>query len=215
MTNNQEYKQPPVSEAVSDNRQAGDASAVGLPVRMNRFLYWLGGFGLKLLGGWKIEGSLPNVPKGIIPIAPHTSNWDFFVGLFVKFRLGLEVNFLGKHSLFRFPIKGFLNRIGGIPIRRGCGQGAVSSMCDAFAQREQLILVIAPEGTRKKVKEWKTGFLQIAKQAQVPVIPVALDYASKVVRIGPAMDVVSDIQTELVRVQQFTGQAQGKIARNG
>lgn len=213
--NNQQQKESVTP--IGDNKDQGQqpAQAVGLPLRPNPVLYWLGGVGLKLLGGWTIEGRLPDVAKGIIPIAPHTSNWDFFVGLFVKFRLGLEVNFLGKHSLFRFPIKGFLNRIGGIPIHRGSAQGLVSSMCKAFAQREQLILVIAPEGTRKKVKKWKTGFLQIAKQAQVPVIPVALDYASKVVRIGPALQIVDDIDIELARVQAFTGQAQGKIARNG
>lgn len=187
----------------------------GLPVKANRFLYWLGGVGLRLLGGWRIEGQLPDLAKGVIPIAPHTSNWDFMVGLMVKFRLGLQVAFLGKHSLFRFPLKGFLTRIGGIPVDRGKGQGVVETMCDAFSRRDQLILVIAPEGTRKKVAAWKTGFLHIAGQAKVPVIPVALDYARKVIRIGDPMDVRDNIQQALEKVQAFTGQAQGKNPRNG
>ena len=197
---------------VIDAQQAGPK---GLPVHKNPFLFWLGGLGLKLLGGWRIDGQLPDIPKGIIGIGPHTSNWDFFVGLMVKFRLGLEVNFLGKHSIFRFPIKGFLTRIGGIAVRRDASYGVVSTMCEAFATREQLILVIAPEGTRKKVKKWKTGFLQIAKNAQVPVIPVSLDYASKVIRIGPPMAIEGEIDAELSKVQAFIGQAQGKKARNG
>ena len=191
------------------------AGLSGLPVHPNRFLFWLGGFGLKVLGGWRIEGQLPDIAKAIIGIGPHTSNWDFFVGLMVKFRLGLEVNFLGKHSIFRFPIQGFLTRIGGIPVRRDASYGVVSTMCEAFATRDQLILVIAPEGTRKKVRKWKTGFLQIAKNAQVPVIPVALDYASKVIRIGKPMAIEGDIDVELSKVQAFIGQAQGKNARNG
>lgn len=186
----------------------------GLPVKHNGFLYWLGGIGLKLLGNWKIEGQLPDLPKGVISIAPHTSNWDFLVGLFVKFRLGLQIAFLGKHSLFRFPLKGFFTRLGGIPVHRGAGQGVVGTMCREFGQREQLILVIAPEGTRKKVAAWKTGFLHIAKQAQVPIIPVALDYAKRLVLIGQPMMVGESLDNALVNIQAFSAQAQGKKAEN-
>lgn len=185
-----------------------------LPRKANGFLYWFGGLGLRLLGGWRIEGKLPDLGKGIISVAPHTSNWDFFVGLFVKFRLGLEVNFLGKHTIFRFPIKGFLTRIGGIPVRRDAAHGVVATMCEAFAQRDKLMLVIAPEGTRRKVKQWKTGFLHIAKQAQVPVIPVAFDYAKRVVMIGQPVEVQEDIAQALAAIQNFSSQATGKVAEN-
>ena len=188
---------------------------LGLPRRPNRFLYWLGGQGLRLLGGWTIVGRLPNVNKAILAVAPHTSNWDFMVGLMVKFRLGLQVNFLGKHTLFRFPLKGFLTRIGGIPVQRDTAKGVVGSMSEAFATREQLILVIAPEGTRQRVASWRKGFLHIAKQASVPVIPVAFDYAQQQIIFGPAMAVDGEIEDELRRVQGFTAQAQGKVAENG
>lgn len=187
----------------------------GLPVRHNRLLYWIGGIGLRMLGGWRIVGQLPDLGKAIIPIGPHTSNWDFVVGLMVKFRLGLEVNFLGKHTLFRFPLRGFMNALGGIPVQRHSAHGVVGTMCRAFAEREQLVLVIAPEGTRKKVAAWRTGFLHIAQQAKVPVIPVALDYARREVRIGEPMAIEGAIADELARVQAFIGQAQGKIAENG
>ncbi|MBA3988280.1 MAG: hypothetical protein C0463_04000 [Idiomarina sp.] len=98
--------------------------------------------GLKLLGGWQVQGQLPDIPKAIIAIAPHTSNWDFFVGLMVKFKLGLEVNFLGKHSLFRFPIKGFLTRIGGIPVQRDSAHGVVGSMSQATEDIHSALLQI-------------------------------------------------------------------------
>lgn len=186
----------------------------GLPCRHNPFLYWLGGVGLKLLGGWKINGRLPDVPKAIVAIAPHTSNWDFFVGLFVKFRLGLRVSFLGKHSIFRFPIKGFLTRMGGIPVHRGTAQGVVGQMVEAFAKREQLILVITPEGTRKRVENWKTGFLHIAKEVRIPVVPVAFDYARRVIDIQPGLMINQDISEELQRVKNCFSHAHGKNEEN-
>lgn len=189
-------------------------TAAGLPCRHNTFLHWLGGVGLKMLGGWTIQGQLPDVPKAIVAIAPHTSNWDFFVGLFVKFRLGLRVSFLGKHSIFRFPIKGFLTRIGGIPVHRGTAQGVVGQMVDAFARREQLILVITPEGTRKRVENWKTGFLHIAKEVQIPVVPVVFDYARRVVEIQPGLMITQEINDELARVKDCFAHARGKIPSN-
>ena len=189
--------------------------ALGLPRRPNKILYWLGGVGLRALGGWRMVGRIPDVNKAIIAVAPHTSNWDFMVGLMVKFRLGLHVNFLGKHTLFRFPLKYFLTRIGGIPVRRDSANGVVGSMAEAFTARQQLILVVAPEGTRKSVSAWRTGFLHIAKQARVPVIPVAFDYAQRRILFGPLILVGDDISEALTRVQAFTAQAQGKIAENG
>ncbi|MGX5915069.1 1-acyl-sn-glycerol-3-phosphate acyltransferase [Aliidiomarina sp. Khilg15.8] len=191
-----------------------EKTAAGLPCRHNAFLHWLGGAGLKMLGGWTIQGQLPDVPKAIVAIAPHTSNWDFFVGLFVKFRLGLSVSFLGKHSIFRFPIKGFLTRIGGIPVNRRAAQGVVGQMVDTFARREQLILVITPEGTRKRVENWKTGFLRIAKEVHIPVVPVVFDYARRVVEIQPGLMITQEIGDELERVKGCFAHARGKIESN-
>lgn len=199
----------------NDTQVAANSTLAKLPVRRNLLLYGLGGLGLRLLGNWEVVGQLPDVPKAIIPIAPHTSNWDFIVGLMVKFRLGLQVRFLGKHTLFWFPLKYLMTRLGGIPVQRHSAHGVVGTMCDAFANHQQLILVIAPEGTRKKVSAWKTGFLHIAKQAEVPIIPVALDYARREVVIGDALHITGEIDEELAKVQAFTGQAQGRIAENG
>lgn len=182
------------------------------PTRDGRFLRWVGRVGLRLSGGWKINGQMPDVKKAILPVAPHTSNWDFPVGVFVMLALGLKLNYLGKASLFRFPIKSLMTKLGGIPIDRSAPNGVVGKMVAEFKQQHELILVITPEGTRKKVKEWKKGFLHMAKQANVPIIPVAMDFARKAIDIGPAIMITGEIEKELERVKSYFAHAQGKRA---
>lgn len=143
-------------------------------------------------------------------MGPHTSNWDFFIGLFAKFALGLRVSFLGKHSIFVFPVKRLLENWGGIPVKRDSAHGVVGQMVEEFAQREQLILVLSPEGTRSKVKDWKKGFLHIALGAQVPVIPIALDFSTRTVQICEPLEVTADIDESLERVKQRIAHAKGK-----
>ncbi|RUO29139.1 lysophospholipid acyltransferase family protein [Aliidiomarina sanyensis] len=165
---------------------------------------------MKLLGGWTIHGELPDIPKAIIPVAPHTSNWDFFVGLCVKLALGLRVSFLGKHSIFVFPIRGLLTWLGGIPVKRDSAHGVVGQMVDEFAQREQLVLVIAPEGTRSKVKEWKKGFLHIALGANVPLVPVSFCFKTRRINIADPIWPKEDVEQTLSEIKAFTDQAVGK-----
>lgn len=181
-----------------------------LPRRGNRFSRWVGRVGMRLLGGWRIEGELPDTRQAIIPVAPHTSNWDFFVGVFVMLALGLKLSYLGKHTIFRFPVNGLLRWLGGIPVDRRAAQGVVGQMVDEFKQRHELVLALAPEGTRKKVHEWKKGFIHIAKAAQVPVVPVGMDFSRKVIDIRPAMMISGDIDAELNRVKQAIAHAVGK-----
>lgn len=181
-----------------------------LPTRGNRFSRWIGRVGMRLLGGWRIEGELPNTRQAIIPVAPHTSNWDFFVGVFVMLALGLKLSYLGKHTIFRFPVNGLLRWLGGIPVDRRSAQGVVGQMVTEFQQRDQLILALAPEGTRKKVTDWKKGFLHIAKATQVPVIPVGMDFSRKVIDIRPPMLITGEIDAELARVKQSIARAVGK-----
>jgi len=185
-----------------------------LPQQGSALLRWFGRLGMRVLGGWQIHGELPSVKKAIIPVAPHTSNWDFFVGVFVMFALGLKLSFLGKHTIFRFPVNGLLRKLGGIPVDRSAAGGVVGQMVEQFKQREQLILALAPEGTRKKVSEWKTGFLHIAEQAQIPVIPVSFDFSRRVVDIMPPMMISGDIDQALLAVKQAVSHAQGKNPEN-
>ncbi|WP_239059115.1 1-acyl-sn-glycerol-3-phosphate acyltransferase [Colwellia sp. Arc7-D] len=152
--------------------------------------------------GWTIIGELPQQPKFILAVAPHTSNWDFFVGIGVMFTLNLKVRFLAKGSLFRWPIKSLLNGIGGIGVDRNHSHGVVGQIVDEFNSNEKFILGIAPEGTRSKTVEWRTGFLHIAKQANVPVVPVSFDFFKKEVKFHHAVIITGDINQELVEFKQ-------------
>jgi 1-acyl-sn-glycerol-3-phosphate acyltransferase len=173
-----------------------------VPRTGSRLTYWLGYQFLKL-NGWRYQGEFPNRAKMIIAVAPHTSNWDFFVGLAVKFSLMLKIRFLGKHTIF-IPVVGkLLRHWGGIPVKRTKSHGIVSQLTDIFAQQEELVLCLSPEGTRKRIDRWKTGFVQIARNANVPVLLVGLDYKKKTIEIGPLVFVDEDIDEAMRKIYDF------------
>lgn len=153
-----------------------------IPSRGNAFSHWLGRTAYALTG-WHFVGPFPNLPKFVLIVEPHTSNWDFFVGLGALFALGIDVSFLGKDSLFRPPLSPILRWLGGIPVDRSVHRDRVAEMVTAFREHDRLILVLAPEGTRKRVKEWRTGFYHVAAGANVPIVPVAFDYGKKAIII--------------------------------
>ena len=162
---------------------------------------WLGLLILKTLG-WKVTGELPANKKFVMAIAPHTSNWDFVICVAVMLALNLRVKFMGKASIFIWPIKRVLIRLGGIAIHRSSKQGVVAQMVQQFDKQEKLVLAIAPEGTRSKTIEWKRGFLLIASQAKVPVVPVSLDYRKKdkTIFINSKNDAIKDIKDASVKI---------------
>jgi 1-acyl-sn-glycerol-3-phosphate acyltransferase len=126
--------------------------------------------------GWKIVGDVPrNVKKYIIIVAPHSSNWDFIIGVLVRGVLGFDSKFLGKHSLFAPPFGWFFRMAGGYPVDRSQKTNLVDQVVELFDRHEEFIISLAPEGTRKNVSEWKTGFYYIAHKAKVPVVPVKMD----------------------------------------
>lgn len=171
-----------------------------VPTSKGRFTRWLG-FLLLRLSGWKFSGSFPDEKKFILAVAPHTSNWDFLVGLRIKFAYNLRVNFLAKNSLFFWPLGAWLRFLGGLAIDRSAAKGFVGQMVDNFNKTDELVIVVTPEGTRSKVSKWKTGFLHMAKQANVPVVPMALDYANKEVKCFPAVHITGEIEKELESFQ--------------
>ena len=152
--------------------------------------------------GWEINGELPQQPKFILAVAPHTSNWDFFVGIAVMFSLNLKVSFLAKGSIFRWPIRSLLTAIGGIGVDRHHSHGVVGQIVEEFKANEKFILGIAPEGTRSKTAEWRTGFLHIAQQAHVPIVPVSLDFQKKEIRFHAAVTITGEINQELIEFKQ-------------
>ena len=128
---------------------------------------------------WKILGKFSKVPKYIIAVAPHTSFYDFFIGILVRNIINEKINFIGKKELFS-PLTGwFFRALGGVPVERNSKKDTVSSIVEIFHKRKKFKLAIAPEGTRKKVKKWKTGFYYIALKAKIPIMPVAFDYNNK------------------------------------
>ncbi len=135
------------------------------------------------LMGWKISGSMDgNLRKCVIIVVPHTSWMDFVIGVFARGAIGLEMHFVAKKELFRFPFGGYFRWMGGAPLDRQKNENKVDAIAAIFEQRDIFRLAIAPEGTRKKVEQWKTGFYYIALKANVPVIAVAFDYSTKTVK---------------------------------
>ncbi len=155
---------------------------------------WIRSLGWWLLqrAGWRFEGRMPDIPKFVCIVAPHTSNWDFPIGLAAKWALGFDTHWWGKHTLFAPPLGWFMRANGGIPVERHAKNNVVEATIAGFASHERFALTLAPEGTRKKVKEWRTGFWHVAKGANVPICCVALDWGRKVVRLGPTIDPVED-----------------------
>ncbi|MBA4133983.1 MAG: acyltransferase [Flavobacterium sp.] len=135
--------------------------------------------------GWKLIGTIsPEVKKCVLMVLPHTCNFDFFIGLFCRGIINLEMNFVGKKELFTFPFGYYFKSIGGAPLDRSGGKNNVDATVDVFNSREVFRMAIAPEGTRKKVTQLRTGFYFIAHKAGVPIIPVAFDYGKKEVKLG-------------------------------
>ncbi|MCY1200182.1 1-acylglycerol-3-phosphate O-acyltransferase [compost metagenome] len=161
------------------------------------------GHGVLRLMGWRIEGQLPPLDKFVVIGAHHTSNWDFVIFLAAKFVLRLNVRWFGKHTIFRWPFTGLLQRWGGVPIQRHLKLNMVEQAVERFRENREFILVLSPEGTRKRVERWKMGFYHIARGADVPVVPAALDYVNRRVVIGQPFYTTGDEQADLQQLLAF------------
>jgi 1-acyl-sn-glycerol-3-phosphate acyltransferase len=153
------------------------------------------------LSGWRIEGEFPNLPQFVVIVAPHTSNWDFFVGVMAMFAMGFRGTFLGKHTLFRWPAGAIMRWLGGVPVDRASPHNVVQQTVGHFYSRKQLLLAMSPEGTRKKLAAWRTGFWYVAKGAGVVIVPAAFDYPAKRIRIFGAVTLSDDIGADLLRLR--------------
>jgi 1-acyl-sn-glycerol-3-phosphate acyltransferase len=153
------------------------------------------------LAGWRIDGKLPDLPKFVLIGAPHTSNWDFLLFLGVIFSLRANVRFMGKAELFRFPVGWFFRYCGGVPVDRKKSTGLVEQMVKACNEAEKFILVIAPEGTRNQVTEWKRGFYHIAKSAGIPIVMAIVDGKHKTVQLGQVFRPTEDIEADMKRIK--------------
>jgi 1-acyl-sn-glycerol-3-phosphate acyltransferase len=153
------------------------------------------------LTGWRIAGEFPNLRQFVVIVAPHTSNWDFFVGVMAMFAIGFRGTFLGKNTLFRWPTGGVMRWLGGVPVDRDNPNNLVQQTIEYFRSRPQLLLALSPEGTRKKLPAWRTGFWYVAEGAGVPIVPVAFDYPAKLITIFPPVATTGDIDADIARLR--------------
>jgi len=159
--------------------------------------------GFYRMQGWKAVGTPPPGGRYVIIAAPHTSNWDFVYFLGLVNELGIDAHFMAKDSLFRWPMGGFMRDMGGISIDRSARHNVVEAMIAEFARRDRFALTIAPEGTRKAVQQWRTGFYHIALGAQVPMVVGLMDYGRKVGGLGPAIMPTGDYRADMRQVAEI------------
>lgn len=166
------------------------------------------------LNGWKVEGSLPpEARKSVFIAAPHTSNWDLPYTLMVAFVLRLNIYWMGKASIFRFPFGGVMRWLGGIAVNRDKSNNLVAASAQAIVEADgPLQLVVPPEGTRGKTRHWKTGFYFIAQQAQVPIVLAFMDYERKAGGLGPIFQPTGNVEADLAAIKLFYAPIKGRNA---
>lgn len=154
--------------------------------------------------GWEVRITAPRRDKCVICVAPHTSNWDFILGLLAYYSIGREANFLMKKFWFFFPLKYLLKSLGGIPVYpKGTGGSLTKEIIEQFGEKSYMNLAVTPEGTRSARQEWRTGFLHIAVAAGVPVQLGVIDYRRKMIEITEEFMPSGDISEDLREVKRF------------
>lgn len=167
--------------------------------------------------GWNTSLTFPyhHLGKYVLIIAPHTSNWDFIIGLAYRSLLGLNhVRFLGKKELFAFPFGYFFRKLGGIPVDRHHSSHMVDDAAKFFSDHSAFALALSPEGTRSRVEKLRTGFYYIADKAKVPIIMVALDWKNKTLTFGEPF-MVGEPSKDFDHIMEFYRQVHGKYPENG
>ena len=177
--------------------------------RNNAVTKWLGRTVMRL-AGWQFEGQLPDVPKVLVSVAPHTSNWDFVIGVMALFALDLKISFLGKHTLFKGLFGPFMRAIGGIPVDRSKPNGVVGDCADAIRAADQMVFAMAPEGTRQLNKGFKSGFIHIAYTAGVPICLAYFDFQRRVVGFGPLFHPTGDATADIDKITDYYRRIPGK-----
>ena len=176
----------------------------------SRFAQWLARSLLRS-GGWRMVGEFPDLQKAVLIAAPHSSNWDGIWGIAAKVALGIRLSVLGKHSLFKIPgLAQLLRWQGVIPVDRNAPYGVVEQAVAAMRAQPSIWYAVAPEGTRKRVAQWKPGFWKIAHDAGVPVVPVAFDYPSRRLVVGAPLALTDDMPADIARIQRWYAPYKGR-----
>jgi len=178
-------------------------------VKPNALLRWLGRAILRM-GGWRMVGRFPDIPKLVLIGAPHSSNWDAVWAFAAKLALGLDIKLLGKQELFWWPMGPILDWLGVIAVDRKAAHGVVEQLAARIGTADRVWFGLAPEGTRKPVERWKTGFWKIARAADVPVLPAYFHYPDKVIGIGPVFHLTDDMEADVARIRAWYRPWQGR-----
>lgn len=160
--------------------------------------------------GWSVSITVPDYPKCIICVAPHTSNWDFVLGKLAYAAVGRHAGFLMKEAWFFFPMGMFFRALGGIPVPKKRGSSLVDAVVDKFRSSSRMAVAITPEGTRSRTSQWRTGFLHIARKADVPIVLGVLDFPSKRIMINEEFHPSGDIEADMRAIKSFYKPFQGK-----
>jgi len=167
------------------------------------------------IGGWTAVSEPPDVKKYVLIAAPHTSNWDFVWTLAFARLYGVRIQWIGKHTLFRWPFGVFMRWLGGISVQRDRRQSLVRQMANELDAADSMCLVVPVEGTRGHVKHWKSGFYHIARAAKVPIVMGFLDYGQHRGGFGPALTPTGDLSGDMDRIRAFYADKRGKFPHKG
>jgi 1-acyl-sn-glycerol-3-phosphate acyltransferase len=180
-------------------------------LRANRgsFAQWFGRTVLRIFG-WRVDGQIPNLKRLLIIGAPHTSNWDFVYAMAAILGLNIRLRWLGKHTIFKPGVLWFMEWLGGIPINRSKPQDIVDNVARLVERENGIVIGLAPEGTRKKVDKWKTGFLRMAEATDCTIFMIGLDFARKRVVLGESFEPTGDHEADLAAIMEHYKRYNGK-----
>ena len=165
-------------------------------------------FGINI-SGWTIKGMVPDEERIVIIAAPHTSNWDFVLAMLAIFGLNIKLRWLGKHSIFKPGFKNFFKWLGGIPVYRDNPSNLIDNVVKIVKREKSIVIAMTPEGTRKKVKRWKTGFLRIAKQTHSKILLISIDAPTKSIEIGNIFNPTGNSEDDLAFIQKYYSSFRG------
>ena len=181
-------------------------------------MHWLAKFIYFKVLGWKVVGntnfSKDKVKKAVLISAPHTSNFDFIIGLLLRKVVNIKSNYLGKKELFIWPLGYYFKAVGGVPVDRKNKENKVDTIAKLFEDKEEFRLTLAPEGTRSKVEQWRTGFYYIAKKANVPIIMFTLDFGNKQNKVSEPFYPTNNVEEDFKYMKSFFEGVRGKNPNN-
>lgn len=160
--------------------------------------------------GWRMEGEWPDLKKCVLIAAPHSSAWDVVIGLLVLQASGLQITFMGKQEAFKWPLGPLLRHYGGMSVNRSAPAGVIDQVVAEIRNADNIWFALAPEGTRKAVKEWKTGFWKIAKQANVPVCCCYFHFPDKVIGVGKVFELSNNMEADIAEIRTWYTPFQGR-----